>query len=94
MTIGQQGVTRYLESFVPVGEIAKRDPQRERNTFVSHLQTMAKDQRIRVTFVTGDVHCAAVGLFKTLVPGKKGSPVPPEQDHRYMLDITTSELRR
>jgi len=55
---------------------------------------MAKDQRIRVTFVTGDVHCAAVGVFKTLVPGKKGSPVPPEQDHRYMLDITTSELCR
>lgn len=53
---------------------------------------MARDQGIRVTFVTGDVHCAAVGLFKTLVPGKKASPISPEQDYRYMLDVTTSEL--
>lgn len=65
--------------------------QRERNLFVSNLQNVARDQRIRVTFVTGDVHCAAVGLFKTLVPAKKGQPVPPEQDHRYMLDITSSK---
>ena len=47
-----------------------------------------------MTFVTGDVHCAAVGLFKTLVSGKKNLPIPPEQDYRYMLDVTTSEYRR
>ena len=66
--------------------------QKERNAFVGNLQIMARDQGIRVTFVTGDVHCAAVGLFKTLVPGKKASPISPEQDYRYMLDVTTSEL--
>ena len=64
--------------------------QRERNIFVSNLQSLARDHRIRVTFVTGDVHCAAVGLFKTLAATKKGLPVTPEQDYRYMLNITTS----
>ena len=58
---------------------------------MTNLQSIARDRRIRVTFVTGDVHCAAVGLFKTLASGKKGSPIQPEQDYRYMLDITTSE---
>jgi hypothetical protein len=47
-----------------------------------------------VTFVTGDVHCAAVGVFKTLAAGKKGLVTPPEQDYRYMLDITSSEWPR
>jgi hypothetical protein len=57
------------------------------------LQTLAKDQRVRVTFVTGNVRCAAVGLLKTLSAGKD-SAILPEQDHRYMLDVTTSERLR
>lgn len=65
--------------------------QKERNAFVSNLQSLARDKGIRVTFVTGDVHCAAVGLFKTFVPDKKGPPIVPEQDYRYMLNVTTSQ---
>lgn len=55
---------------------------------------MAREKGIRVTFVTGDVHCAAVGLFKTFVPTKKGMELQPEQDYRYMLNVTTSEWPR
>lgn len=54
------------------------------------MQLIAKEQRLRVSFVSGDVHCAAVGVFKTLVKGKKAVNIIPEQDFRYMINITTS----
>jgi hypothetical protein len=43
-----------------------------------------------VTFVSGDVHCGAVGVLKTLAVGKTKVEIPPEQDHRYMLNVVTS----
>ena len=64
--------------------------QRERNAFVERLQHVAQEKRLRITFLSGDVHCAAVGLFKTYVKGKE-SEVPPQADHRYMLNIVSSE---
>jgi hypothetical protein len=39
------------------------------------------------------VHCAAVGMFKTLQKSKKRTAPLPEKDHRYMLDIVTSAFR-
>jgi hypothetical protein len=48
---------------------------------------------IRTTFVSGDVHCVACGVLKTLVKKKEQQAVPPALDHRYMLNITTSKLR-
>jgi hypothetical protein len=65
--------------------------QRERNWFIQQMQLIAREQRLRVSFVSGDVHCAAVGLFKTLVKGKKAVDVVPELDFRYMINVTTSE---
>lgn len=44
---------------------------------------------MRITFVSGDVHCAAVGMLKTL-KSKKEAEVNPLVDHRYMLNIVTS----
>lgn len=55
------------------------------------MQLIAREQRLRISFVSGDVHCAAVGLFKTLVKGKKAVDIVPEQDYRYMINVTTSE---
>jgi hypothetical protein len=68
--------------------------KKERNWFVEQCQSFAKQRQIRVTFVSGDVHCAAVGLFKTFAGGKgKGRPdMTPEQDHRYMLNVVTSAI--
>lgn len=64
--------------------------QKERNWFIEQLQLLASRKRIRVTFVSGDVHCAAVGVMKTLKT--KGKPeLAPPVDHRYMLNIVTSE---
>jgi hypothetical protein len=54
------------------------------------MQTFAKAKGVRVTFLSGDVHCAAVGVLKTLSKGKKTSPLPPADDHRYMINVVTS----
>jgi len=97
---GTFGLSGFVNKFNAEAELlddlndhwTARGHKKERNAFVTNLQSLARDQRIRVTFVTGDVHCAAVGLFKTLVHPKKGSPIPPEQDYRYMLDVTTSAI--
>ncbi|KAF8325996.1 uncharacterized protein EI90DRAFT_3231088 [Cantharellus anzutake] len=64
----------------------------ERNWLVQELQKVALSQKLRITFLSGDVHCAAVGLFKSLVKSKKGPGVDPYQDHRYMLNVVTSAI--
>lgn len=63
--------------------------KKERNWFVEQMQRFASLRRCRVTFLSGDVHCAAVGLFKTLRQPKEAD-VPPYNDHRYMLNIVSS----
>lgn len=70
--------------------------QKERNWFIEQLQHFALTQRIRVSFLSGDVHCAAVGVLKSLTGGKNKAKIdlPPPMDHRYMLNIVTSTSRR
>lgn len=68
-----------------------RNVQKERNWFIETVQQFAKVKRIRVTFLSGDVHCAAVGVFKTLARGKE-PPVNPALDHRYMLNVVSSAI--
>ncbi|KAJ8463846.1 hypothetical protein ONZ45_g17443 [Pleurotus djamor] len=65
--------------------------QKERNWFVLQLQRFALEKRIRVSFLSGDVHCAAVGIFKTL-KSKKEVEIPPSADHRYMVNVITSAI--
>jgi PhoD related phosphatase len=43
---------------------------------------------LRITFLSGDVHCAAVGLLKTL----SRRDVDPKLDHRYMLNVVSSAV--
>ncbi len=63
--------------------------QRERNWLILELQKIALAKHLRITFVSGDVHCAAVGVFKTLRT-KGRSEIPPAMDHRYMVNVVTS----
>lgn len=37
------------------------------------------------------MHCAAVGVLKTLKP-KNRAEVPPANDHRYMINVVTSQF--
>ena len=69
--------------------------QKERNWFIQQLQGFAKMKRTRVSFLSGDVHCAAVGELKTLVRGNGGKnnravEAPPATDFRYMINVVTS----
>ena len=64
--------------------------QAERNRFIERLQKYALSRRIRISFLCGDVHCAAVGVLKTLKKSKKASALSPALDHRYMLSVVTS----
>ncbi|KAI9056891.1 hypothetical protein FKP32DRAFT_1762870 [Trametes sanguinea] len=66
--------------------------KKERNWLIQELQKFALATHSRVSFVSGDVHCAAVGLFKTWVKDKKKPAVPPPQDHRYMVNVVTSAI--
>jgi len=61
--------------------------KKERNWLVMEIQRLALDLGARITFLSGDVHLAAVGCLFT-----KGKNLAPEKDHRYMLNIITSAI--
>lgn len=42
-----------------------------------------------MSFLSGDVHCAAVGVLKTL-SNKKTPAISPADDFRYMINVVTS----
>jgi len=56
------------------------------------MQRLAKEKGVRVSFLSGDVHCAAVGVLKTLSRGKNHPAPAPSEDHRYMLNVVTSAI--
>ncbi|KAG1877803.1 hypothetical protein DFJ58DRAFT_752768 [Suillus subalutaceus] len=69
--------------------------KKERNWFIQQMQGIARMKSLRISFLSGDVHCAAVGVLKTLVRGNGGKnnrtiDVPPETDYRYMINVVTS----
>lgn len=67
--------------------------KKERNWLVLEMQRIARTQNVRITFLSGDVHLAAVGkLFTYKHKLKPGVKVTPEQDHRYMLNVITSAI--
>ncbi|KAI0373303.1 hypothetical protein BV20DRAFT_938217 [Pilatotrama ljubarskyi] len=96
---GSMGLSGFVNKFNADAELlddlndhwTAKHHKKERNWFVLELQKYALATHSRVSFVSGDVHCAAVGLFKTLVKDKKKNvAVPPPVDHRYMVNVVTS----
>ncbi|GLB35393.1 hypothetical protein LshimejAT787_0209580 [Lyophyllum shimeji] len=96
---GTLGLSGFVNKFNADAELlddlndhwTSRSHKKERNWFIEQLQLLASRQRLRVTFVSGDVHCAAVGILKTL-QAKGKSDLSPAIDHRYMLNIVTSAI--
>ncbi|KAI0086636.1 hypothetical protein BDY19DRAFT_986462 [Irpex rosettiformis] len=96
---GSMGLSGFVNKFNADAELlddlndhwTAKSHKRERNWFIEQLQHLAKTKRLRVTFLSGDVHCAAVGVLKTYVKGKKEQDIPPAQDRRYMLNVVTSK---
>jgi len=67
--------------------------KQERNWFIGQCQRIALERRLRISFVSGDVHCAAVGVFMTLIKGSRTHfSLTHEKDHRYMLNVVTSAI--
>ncbi|KAF9428122.1 hypothetical protein BGZ94_003330 [Podila epigama] len=57
----------------------------ERNKFLTRLQNFANDRKIRVTFISGDVHCAGMGRFTAKIS-------PPEKDPQLMYQLISSAI--
>lgn len=97
---GQMGLSGFVNKFNADAELlddlndhwTAKSHKRERNWLIEQLQMFAKAKYIRVTLLGGDVHCAAVGVLKTLVKGKNRSDIPPSMDYRYMLNIVSSAI--
>ncbi|KAJ1929128.1 hypothetical protein IWQ60_001436 [Tieghemiomyces parasiticus] len=67
----------------------------ERNELVSRLQKFAQTRSIRVTFLSGDVHCCAVGKFMSKPSRKSGSAgatLAHTKDHRLMYQVVSSAI--
>ncbi|KAG2487923.1 hypothetical protein HYH03_013503 [Edaphochlamys debaryana] len=60
--------------------------EQEKYCLVKMCQDLALSRGFRVTFLSGDVHCAAVGCFQTLPKANLKS------DHRYMLQVISSAI--
>ncbi|KAJ7172632.1 hypothetical protein C8R46DRAFT_158797 [Mycena filopes] len=96
---GSMGLSSFVNKFNAEAELlddlndhwTARAHKKERNWFIEQLQKFAKIHRIRISFLSGDVHCAAVGVFKTLKAPKRPE-IPPPVDHRYMINIVTSAI--
>ena len=59
------------------------------HSFIQELQGIAKTRRLHVSFLSGDVQCAAVGVLKTFTGGK-GADLPPATDFRYISVVTSA----
>ncbi|KAF9098393.1 hypothetical protein BGX27_000802 [Mortierella sp. AM989] len=57
----------------------------ERNRFIVRLQEFASKRKIRVTFISGDVHCAGIGRFYT-------KNAKPETDPKLMYQVISSAI--
>ncbi|KAF8162955.1 hypothetical protein B0H34DRAFT_301294 [Crassisporium funariophilum] len=96
---GTMGLSGFVNKFNAEAELlddlndhwTARSHKKERNWLIEQLQNFAGVKHIRVSFLSGDVHCAAVGVLKTL-RGKGKPEVAPFNDYRYMINVVTSAI--
>ncbi|PPQ81212.1 hypothetical protein CVT25_015736 [Psilocybe cyanescens] len=96
---GSMGLSGFVNKFNAEAELlddlndhwTARSHKRERNWLIEQLQNFALVKRIRVSFLSGDVHCAAVGVLKTLKQ-KNRPELSPREDYRYMVNVVTSAI--
>lgn len=65
-----------------------RRHRQERKDLLLRLQSLARDQNVRITILGGDVHLAALGRFYS----KPELGVPVEHDYRYMANVISSAI--
>lgn len=60
---------------------------------MEQCQTLALEKHVRISFLSGDVHCAAAACFHTMPEGLlKGRRLDKEVDPKYMLQVVTSAI--
>ncbi|KAI0071818.1 hypothetical protein K474DRAFT_1712149 [Panus rudis PR-1116 ss-1] len=97
---GQLGLSGFVNKFNADAELlddlndhwTAKAHKGERNWLIEQLQNLARAKHCRVSLLGGDVHCAAVGVLKTLVKGKNRPDVPPHEDFRYMINVVSSAI--
>lgn len=60
--------------------------KKERNWFIERTHDLALKRRLRITFISGDVHAGGCGVLFS------GRNVAPSKDHRFMLAVITSAI--
>jgi hypothetical protein len=95
MTTGPRSRTRLGNDVSCDSNLQVHVLQRERNWLIQQMQGIARMKCLRISFLSGDVHCAAVGVLKTLVRSSGGKnnrtiDVPADVDYKYMLNVVTS----
>ncbi|WFD25813.1 hypothetical protein MNAN1_000779 [Malassezia nana] len=60
--------------------------KKERNQLIEQTQMIAKEKKLRITFLSGDVHAASCGVFSS------ETEIRPEQDYKYSLALITSAI--
>lgn len=64
----------------------------ERNEILGRLQDFARKRSIRVTFLSGDVHCAAFSMFRSDKETRIAHQLQPQNDHRLMYQVIASAI--
>ena len=60
--------------------------KKERNQLIERVQELSKSRKLRVSFVSGDVHAAGCGVFQSY------DGMDPSRDYRYSLAVITSAI--
>ncbi|KAH9923948.1 uncharacterized protein BXZ73DRAFT_50764 [Epithele typhae] len=97
---GSLGLSGFVNKFNADAELlddlndhwTAKSHKKERNWFILELQKYALAAHTRISIVSGDVHCAAVGVLKTNSRGKNRPEVEPAMDYRYMINVVTSAI--
>lgn len=89
------GIPGYLQKFDGTPELlddlndhwcAKRH-KAERNWLVEETQKLQLEKRLRVSYLSGDVHCAAVSIFH-----HSKQKLDPAKDPKYQVQIVSSAI--
>jgi PhoD related phosphatase len=64
----------------------------ERNSALGGLQKLAADHKMRVTFLSGDVHCAAFPRLCSDETIRKLEALSPETDSKLMYQVIASAI--
>jgi PhoD related phosphatase len=64
----------------------------ERNDILVRLQKLAEKRRLRVTFLSGDVHCAAFARFRSDKAERESKNLLPENDTKLMYQGRTLQI--